>query len=101
MLTKEDLQAISELIAAQEARLDAKLVMQEERLEAKLAAQEARIMHNTQILIENTVTPRFNLLDEKLDALQEKMVPVERLEKVERDVAVLKVAVQALASAKN
>lgn len=101
MLTKEDLQAISELIAAQEARLDAKLVMQEERLDAKLAAQEARIMHNTQILIENTVTPRFNLLDEKLDALQEKMVPVERLEKVERDVAVLKVAVQALASAKN
>lgn len=79
MLTKEDLQAISEL----------------------MAAQEARIMHNTQILIENTVTPRFNLLDEKLDALQEKMVPVERLEKVERDVAVLKVAVQALASAKN
>lgn len=90
MLTKEDLQAISELIAAQEERLD-----------AKLAAQEARIMHNTQILIENTVTPRFNLLDEKLDALQEKMVPKERLENVERDVAVLKIAMQALASTKN
>lgn len=64
MLTKEDLQAISELMATQK-----KEIVQE-------------CMHNTQILIENTVIPRFNLLDEKVGALREKMIPLERLEKV-------------------
>ena len=53
MLEEKDLQAIAQLMKGMEDRID-----------QKLAQQKKEIMQEVGVLIENEVTPRFNLLAE-------------------------------------
>ena len=72
MLEEKDLQAIAQLMQGMEDRID-----------QKLAQQKKEIMQEVGELIENEVTPRFNLLAENQQSM---------MEKLEREVAQLKKA---------
>ena len=47
------------------------------------------IAHLMSVLIENEVTPKFDLLSEKIDLLQEKLVPAEAVDDIADRVDVL------------
>ena len=84
MLDERDLQAIAQLM---NQVMDEKLAQQKEEILRETA-------HQMKVLLDAEVTPKFNLLAEAIQNLQEQMVPSERVEAVENDVAVLKVAVR-------
>ena len=87
MLEKQDLQAIAELI-------DGKLNDLEERIDGKLAQQKTEIMNEVKVLIENEVTPKFNLLAEGQQAILEQLAPKSRLENLEDEVNLLKIVIK-------
>ena len=75
MLEKQDLQAIAEL----------------------MKQQKTEIMSEVKVLIENEVTPKFNLVVEGLQAVNEKLdnlAPKSRLENLEDEVNLLKIVIK-------
>lgn len=98
MLDEKDLQAIGQMLSAMDARMDSKLSAMEERMDSKLARQKQEILaetaHNMNVLIENVVTPKFNLLAEGQQIILEKLVPRSRVDELEDEVKFLKVIVR-------
>lgn len=74
MLEEKDLQAIAQLMQGMEDRID-----------QKLAQQKKEIMQEVGVLIENEVTPRFNLLAEELDAIKERLPAPDILEQIQEE----------------
>lgn len=72
MLEEKDLQAIAQLIQGME-----------DRINQKLAQQKKEIMQEVGVLIENEVTPRFNLLAEELDTIKERLPDPDDMEKMQ------------------
>lgn len=72
MLEEKDLQAIAQLMKGMEDRID-----------QKLAQQKKEIMQEVGVLIENEVTPRFNLLAEELDTIKERLPDQDDMEKMQ------------------
>ena len=72
MLEKQDLQAIAEL----------------------MKQQKTEIMNEVKVLIENEVTPKFNLLAEGQQAILEQLAPKSRLENLEDEVNLLKIVIK-------
>ena len=75
MLEKQDLQAIAEL----------------------MKQQKTEIINEVKVLIENEVTPKFNLVVEGLQAVNEKLdnlAPKSRLENLEDEVNLLKIVIK-------
>ena len=102
MLEKQDLQAIAELIDGKlndlEERIDGKLAQQKTEIigemSKKLSQQKAEIMNEVKVLIENEVTPKFNLLAEGQQAILEQLAPKSRLEDLEDEVKLLKIVIK-------
>lgn len=74
MLEEKDLQAIAQLMKGMEDRID-----------QKLAQQKKEIMQEVGVLIENEVTPRFNLLAEELDTIKERLPAPDILEQIQEE----------------
>lgn len=74
MLEEKDLQAIAQLMQGMEDRID-----------QKLAQQKKEIMQEVGVLIENEVTPRFNLLAEELGAIKERLPAPDILEQIQEE----------------
>ena len=83
MLSKEDLQAISEL-------MDAKLQVSEQRTDAKLQAMEQRITKSMVALMDAEFKPKFELLAEGQRDILEKLVPRSRVDDLEEEIKFLK-----------
>lgn len=87
MLEEKDLQAIAQMMEAQEKRLDQKL---SERLDQRLSEMEQRITKNTVALMDMEFSKKFNLLAEGIEDIQEKLVPRSRVDDLEDEVKFLK-----------
>ena len=105
MLDKDDLQTLQQLFSASEARTTAKIQESEERMTGKIQESEERMTGKIQeseertsqraaILMEQVFTPKFNALAENQQAIMEKLIPLERMEKLEGDVDLLKIIIR-------
>ena len=72
MLDEKDLQAIAQLMADMENRMD-----------QKLAQQKQEIISEVKVLMEADVMPKFNLLADGIKAINEKMIPAEAIDEIE------------------
>ena len=73
MVDKELLEAIGQMMEAQEKRLS-------DMMDTKLAQQRKEIMQDVKALLDTDVQTRFNLLAEDLDILKEKLPGAEDLD---------------------
>ena len=85
MLEERDLQAIAQLMQGMEDRID-----------QKLAQQEKEIMQEVGVLIENEVTPRFNLLAENQQSMMEKLERLDDLDIMDTRITALEAMVRKL-----
>ena len=112
MLDEKDLQAIQAMMDAMEQRTDKKLVEMEQRTDKKLvemeqrtdkklagmeqhtdkklAEMEQRITKSIVALMDAEFAPKFNLLAEGIQDIQEKLVPRSRVDDLEEEVKFLK-----------
>lgn len=74
MLDEKDLQAIASLISE----------------------SEQRIKNETMVMMESYFDPKFNLLSEKIDVLEEKLAPKSRVQALEDEMAFMKTVVSAM-----
>ena len=65
--------------------------------EKDLQAIDQLITHRMNIIIESDVTPKFNLLAEGIQDIQEKLVPRSRVDDLEEEVKFLKIMVRQMA----
>lgn len=72
MLDEKDLQAIAQLMADMETRMD-----------RKLAQQKHEIINEVKVLMEADVMPKFNLLADGIQSINEKMIPAEAIDEIE------------------
>ena len=82
MLDEKDLQAIAQLLAQQKTELKDEL--------------RKEIMQDANVLIESDIMPKFNLLADAIQGVDDKLVPVSQVQALEDDVHVLKLAVRAM-----
>lgn len=121
MLDKQDLQAIAQLMddklsmQRQETMHDVKSLMAEQKQEimhdvkslmteqkqdimhdvkSLMTEQKQEIMHEVNVLIENLVIPKFNLLAEGQQAILEKLVPRSRVDELEDEIKFLKIIIR-------
>lgn len=91
MLDKNDLQLIQEMMDRQEKRIL-------EQSDVKLEAMEKRILEqsaaNMRVILESYVEPKFNLLAESIQDIQEKLIPRSRVDDLEDEVKFLKSVVR-------
>lgn len=85
MLEEKDLQAIAQLMQGMEGRID-----------QKLAQQKKEIMQEVGVLIENEVTPRFNLLAENQQSMMEKLERLDDLDIMDTRITALEAMVRKL-----
>lgn len=85
MLEEKDLQAIAQLMQGMEDRID-----------QKLARQKKEIMQEVGVLIENEVTPRFNLLAENQQSMMEKLERLDDLDIMDTRITALEAMVRKL-----
>lgn len=85
MLEEKDLQAIAQLMKGMEDRID-----------QKLAQQKKEIMQEVGVLIENEVTPRFNLLAENQQSMMEKLERLDDLDIMDTRITALEAMVRKL-----
>ncbi|MBO6301083.1 MAG: hypothetical protein J6N15_01425 [Ruminiclostridium sp.] len=106
MLDKNDLQAIGELIhaevAASEERMisamDSKIAASEERMTGKIEAAARQAVKDavSQAVAysENTIETKLDAIKEGLDLALETRIPAERIERIEEDIIALKSVVR-------
>ena len=84
------------LITEMQANMARKADLAEIRADVKadMAEQEQRIMQGVQIIIENNVTPRFNLLAEGIQDIREQLIPRSRFDELDEEVKFLKAFVR-------
>ena len=87
MLDKEDLQAIQELISASEERMTGKM-------QGMILESEERTSRSAAFLMEQEFSPKFNLLVERMQGIEEKLIPTSRVERLEDDVDLLKIVIR-------
>lgn len=85
MLEEKDLQAIAQLMKGMEDRID-----------QKLAQQKKEIMQEVGVLIENEVTPRFNLLAEGQEEILRRMPSEEDMDIIDGRLTALEASVRKL-----
>jgi len=89
MLDEKDLQAIKALFDEQEARLDRKI-------ETLINAQSKDLHMGLMTVVESKIEPSLQMLAEAQQTILEKMVPPSRLDAMQLDISVLKMAVERL-----
>ena len=85
MLEEKDLQAIAQLMKGMEDRID-----------QKLAKQQKEIMQEVGGLLENAVTPRFNLLAEGQEEILRRMPSEEDMDIIDGRLTALEASVRKL-----
>ncbi len=65
--------------------------------EKDLQAIDQLIAHRMNIIIESDINPKFNLLAEGIQDIQEKLVPRSRVDELEDEVKFLKIMVRQMA----
>lgn len=85
MLEEKDLQAIAQLMQGMEDRID-----------QKLARQKREIMQEVGVLIENEVTPKFNLLAEGQEEILRRMPSEEDMDIIDGRLTALEASVRKL-----
>ena len=102
MLDERDLQAIAQIIDSKiqesEQRMTAKIEASEQRMGAKIEESASQTlkeaMQGAAALMESYFEPKFNLLFENQQAMQDQLTPKHRIEELEDEVAVLRAAVR-------
>lgn len=110
MLSEQDLMAIGQLMDQKLAQqkqeilgeMDQRMGRQKEEIlgemDRRMAQQKEEILaestHRMKVLLDAEVKPQFNLLADELSIIREKMIPESRIEALEDDVSVLKIAVR-------
>ena len=101
MLDEKDLQDISKImdekIAASEQRMMERITESEQRMTEKIAGSEQRMTRYMGVLIENEVTPKFNLLADALAEMREMLVTPARVEKIENEQQMQKAVIRQMA----
>lgn len=85
MLEEKDLQAIAQLMQGME-----------DRINQKLARQKREIMQEVGVLIENEVTPKFNLLAEGQEEILRRMPSEEDMDIIDGRLTALEASVRKL-----
>ena len=67
-----------------------------EMMDTKLVQQKEEIMQEVSVLMDSKFMPMFNLLAEGQQAIIDRLIPEPRIEKIERDVDILKITVKQL-----
>ena len=109
MLDDKDLQAIKELIDTVEDRITKKTKEQIDAVEDRITkktkelidAAEERITKKTITLMDAEFTPKFNLLAEGIQTIQETLVPRTRVDALEEEIKFLKIMVRQMAEQIN
>lgn len=95
-MDQELLEAIGQLMAAQEKRLDQKLAQQkdellqamdaqEKRFDQKLSEQRRGIMQDAVTLMDAEFRPQFKLLSEELQLIKEALPSMDELDRVQQE----------------
>lgn len=89
--------------ARMEAMMDQKIKASEERTDKKFEAMDkkiedtaAQVQRNTAILMDAEFSRRFDLIEEQLQLLMEKMTAPARVDKLEDDMTVVKASIRNL-----
>lgn len=113
-LEEKDIQILKEMFRESEARMEAmmdrKIKASEERTDKKFEAIDkkfeamnkkieetaAQVQRNAAILMDAEFSRRFDLIEEQLQLLMEKMTAPARVEKLEEDMTVVKASIRNL-----
>lgn len=106
-LEEKDIQILKEMFRESEARMEAmmdrKIKASEERTDKKFEAMNkkieetaAQVQRNAAILMDAEFSRRFDLIEEQLQLLMEKMTAPARVEKLEEDMTVVKASIRNL-----
>lgn len=106
-LEEKDIQILKEMFRESEARMEAmmdqKIKASEERTDKKFEAMDkkiedtaAQVQRNTAILMDAEFSRRFDLIEEQLQLLMEKMTAPARVDKLEDDMTVVKASIRNL-----
>ena len=80
MLDEKDLQAIAQL-------MDSKMTQQKQEIigtvKGMMTEQKREIISETMVLMESYFDPKFNVLSERLDGIEQKLVPQEAVDIIE------------------
>ena len=85
-----------EMFAQQKTETMEMFAQQRSETMEMFAQQRSEIMQGVSVLMESKFTPQFNLLAEGQQMIIDKLIPISRVEKLEEDVTILKIAVRQL-----
>ena len=104
MVDKELLEAIGQMMEAQEKRLAEAMDAQGKRIsdavDTKLAQQKAELLkesaHSMKVLLDSEIKPQFNLLAEQVQLLEEKIDGLAPVDSVYADIYAMKAAIRTI-----
>lgn len=97
MLEEKDLQAIAQMLSQQKQEiLDEATQRMKVLLDTEVSAAEQRIAKSTVALMDAEFSKRFDLLADGLQDIQQKLVPMSRIEALEDDVSLLKQVIRSM-----
>lgn len=110
-LEEKDIQFLKEMFCESEARMEARMeAMMDRKIDAlrtetnekfeamdkKIEDTAAQVQRNTAILMDAEFSRRFDLIEEQLQLLMEKMTAPARVDKLEDDMTVVKASIRNL-----
>lgn len=110
-LEEKDIQILKEMFRESEARMEARMeAMMDRKIDAlrtetnekfeamdkKIEDTAAQVQRNTAILMDAEFSRRFDLIEEQLQLLMEKMTAPARVDKLEDDMTVVKASIRNL-----
>ena len=81
-------------IADSEERMTRRIADSEERMTRRIADSENRTFHKVSVMMESYFEPKFNLLAENQQMILDTMVPKQRIEEIEDELAILRSVVR-------
>ena len=97
MLEEKDLQVIAQMFSQQKQEiLDEATQRMKVLLDTEVSAAEQRIAKSTVALMDAEFSKRFDLLADGLQDIQQKLVPMSRIEALEDDVSLLKQVIRSM-----
>jgi len=85
---------MSKEIASSEERMTRRIADSEERMTRRIADSENRTFHKVSVMMESYFEPKFNLLAENQQMILDTMVPKQRIEEIEDELAILRSVVR-------
>ena len=85
---------MSKEIPSSEERMTRRIADSEERMTRRIADSENRTFHKVSVMMESYFEPKFNLLAENQQMILDTMVPKQRIEEIEDELAILRSVVR-------